>query len=554
MYPAGQLVGPAETRGLRAEILFGETGFHALLQTALVMKAHRLAPSLQFMLFALAGIICVGFGLWLRLDSLETRPLHADEATGARILAERLETGSYAFDPTHFHGPLLTAMTEPIARLRGETGWRSLSPTTLRLGPAVIGGLTLLLALAFYPFLGSRMGSLAGAAFIATSPILLYYSRMFIHETLFGFVAVGTVLVLLLYLHKPAWWTGALLGVAAGLLMATRETFIICFMAWAGAGLLVGLEYGRRSPFLPPNRALIRALLRDGLVAGGTAALIVAAFYTHGGSHPGGMLDFFRTFFFYETGAGHDKPFYYFGWLLLWPKFQGGVWWTEAGIGLCAILGFALSFRHRQGVWIRFLFYAGLIQWVIYSLISYKTPWLILVAWLHLCLVAGAGIGLLWRRPGQTGKWVSLMLVVSLLWWQNTQANRAAHRYASDARNPYAYAPTSSDVVRAGTFLTELADLFPAIQAGPVAIVGRDYWPLPWYLRQLPATGYWSTLPENGPTFPVLLILPSQTETAREQVGDTHVFLPRGLRVNTPFTLLIRNDLWEAYLNLEDDR
>lgn len=518
------------------------------------MKAHFRAHPLQFTLFALAGIICVGWSLWLRLDSLATRPLHADEATGARILADRLETGSYTFDPLHFHGPLLTAMTSPIAKVRGETDWRSLTSTTLRLGPAVIGGLTLLLALAYFPFLGSRLGSLAGAAFIGTSPLLLYYSRMFIHETLFGFLAVGTALALLVYIHKPTRGTAILLGVVAGFLMATRETFIVCFMAWAGAGLMVGVESGRRGNLPFPDHALIQRLLRDGAIVGLAAALVVAAFYTHWGSHPAGLLDFFRTFFLYETGVGHDKPFYYFGWLLLWPKFQGGVWWTEAGIGLGAILGFFLSFGHRRGVWIRFLFYAGIIQWLIYSLISYKTPWLILVAWLHLCLVAGAGIGLLWRRPGLATKFASVGLVFTLLWWQNTQANRAAHRYASDARNPYAYAPTSSDVVRAGAFLGQLADLFPEIQDGPVAIIGREYWPLPWYLRHIPATGYWTTLPENGPTFPVLLLLPSQKEANREQLSHTHTFLPRGLRADTPFILLIRNDLWDDYLTLEDDR
>src|SRR5690606_714836 len=140
------------------------------------MRTWIHAEPVKCALLALAGILCVGFGLSLRLDSLEKRPVHADEATGARILAERLENGTYAFDPLHFHGPLLTAVAAPIARVRGETGWQSLSPRPLRLGTAWIGAMTVWLALGFCPWIGS--GAVVAAALIATSPFLVYYSRV----------------------------------------------------------------------------------------------------------------------------------------------------------------------------------------------------------------------------------------------------------------------------------------------------------------------------------------------------------------------------------------
>ena len=95
-------------------------------------------------LVCLTWLIIITFAGMLRLSNLETRPIHADEATGARILSQRL-TGDYQFNPNHFHGPLLSLLTEPLARVRSETIWQSLSIETLRLS-SVIAGILLCLS------------------------------------------------------------------------------------------------------------------------------------------------------------------------------------------------------------------------------------------------------------------------------------------------------------------------------------------------------------------------------------------------------------------------
>ena len=506
---------------------------------ALHMKAER------YILFLLAAFLLFAGGLFLRLNTLDERPVHADEATGARILAERLEDGVYRFDPHHFHGPLLTAAAAPIARVRGETSWLELSAGTLRLGPALFGGLTVLLAAGFVRW--TRLGALAAAGLIATSPLLVYYSRMFIHETLFGMLATASVLALFFYLDKPGRLRALLAGLAAGLLMATRETFVICFFAWAVAAVLVWAEH---KPWKDPagTRALLGNHSGNVLLAALAAAATVVVFYTNLGAHPAGMIDFFRTFLVYETVDGHDKPFGYYAWLLLWPKFQGGVWWTEAGVALAGLAGFVLSFRRSGGGWIRFLFYAAIIQWLVYSFISYKTPWLIVTAWLHLCLVAGAAFAVCPRKHRFPTLAAAALVLVLLLGWQYRQTDRAIHRYASDTRNPYAYVPTATDVDRLERWLLELAEEFPEIQTGPVAVIGPHYWPLPWYLRGLPAHGYWPEIPPDGQEFPVLLVMPGRFPEAEDKLSTTHTSFLRGLRADTPVSLYLRNDLWEAYL------
>ena len=47
-------------------------------------------------------------GAFLRFDDLAKRPFHADEATGARITARRMESGGGQFDPE--------ALSRPAAR------------------------------------------------------------------------------------------------------------------------------------------------------------------------------------------------------------------------------------------------------------------------------------------------------------------------------------------------------------------------------------------------------------------------------------------------------
>ena len=77
---------------------------------------------------------------------------------------------------------------------------------------------------------------LLAAAFLATSPLLVYYSRMFIHESLlvlFGMLALVSLTC------KPRW---GIAGILIGLMFATKESFAISIIAWSGAGVLIALE------------------------------------------------------------------------------------------------------------------------------------------------------------------------------------------------------------------------------------------------------------------------------------------------------------------------
>lgn len=492
-------------------------------------------------------IVCwisvIATAVFLRFDQLSSRPFHCDEATGARITAKRMESGTSQFDPQHFHGPLLSSLAIPVCRAHGETRWQSMTKRTLRLVPAIAGSLLVLLPLGWRRRWGDAPMLLA-AALLATSPLLVYYSRMYIHESLLGLFGM---LALMAVLTKPRW---GIPGVCIGLMFATRETFAISVIAWLAAGVLVALgnrEWLTRAALAGAWQTYRMPLLLSGL----TAALTAGFFYTDGFCNLAGAVDAVRTFFVYKTTAGHDKPFWYYLDLLTVPHKSAGIWWFGAPVVVLALLAFAASFRRdamaaRWRNTIRFLAYAAVGHLLIYSLISYKTPWLMVLPWAHVCLLAGfsmAGMAA-WRRWWQAALFVLAGLALVS---QFRQTRYATGRLASDARNPFAYVPTRRDIESVEPWLQRLAAKAPNKTVEPIAVIGSGYWPLPWYLRSFDRIGYWPDAPPDIAEFPLVFCVQESAEAVMTQLATSHTPLPRGLRANVAVTLFIRNDIWSAW-------
>ncbi|MES2995757.1 MAG: flippase activity-associated protein Agl23 [Verrucomicrobiota bacterium] len=481
----------------------------------------RLSP-VRFAVLAAGWLAVLVTALFLRVNDLGERPFHADEATGARLTALRMENTGGDFNPTHFHGPLLGDVAAVVCRVRGENGWPEMTKGSLRLLPVAAG-----LLLALVPIVGrKRFGDgamwLAGA-FIACSPLLVVYSRMFIHEMLL--TLFGTLFVLVLGKRGTSWLPGLLLG----LMYATKETVVISVLAWAGAAACV----------LWPQRRKWRQTAvrwwRPVVLNIAVAAVVALAFYTRGFTHWRGAVDALMTFFTYETTAGHMKPAQYYLRLLAWPVKSAGMYWY--GTPVVVLAGWAAwrALRDRWA-WGQFLALSTLGHLAIYSFIGYKTPWLMCLPWAHVCLLAGTAVR--GKGPARTAAWTVAIFTLATQAWQ---AKKITGRIESDPHNPYAYVPTRRDVETLTAWLVEMKKTLPL---EPLAVVGKDIWPLPWYLRDF-RTGYWQTLPADAAELPVLLILPDVPATAN--LAKTHVALPRGLRDGVPLMVFLRNDLWEQW-------
>ncbi|CAA6677870.1 MULTISPECIES: flippase activity-associated protein Agl23 [unclassified Lentimonas] len=498
----------------------------------------------QHLITVIAWVSIFILSLVLRLHDLEQRPIHADEATGARILAQQLAGEDYAFNPQHFHGPLLSLTSIPIAQTRGEDTWAQLTTTTLRLSSVIAGVLLVFIPLLWRRSIGT-WGALAAAALLASSPLLVYYNRMYIHEsllTLFSLLACTAVFRLT---EKPTKRMGLLTGLGMGLMFATKETFAISILAWLPA---VGICYWFQHPKPRLSPAHLRPYILPALLLTLTASLSAAYFYSDGFRSPQGIIDAVRTYFVYETTAGHEKSWSYYFEFLLWPKQQLGIWWSEALIGLLAVIAavFAVLKRVPHPA-VLFLSIATIGHFIIYSSIGYKTPWLMMVPWAHACLLAGYVFSDLSNLNKRSRVILTLLLLTGLA-YQTKQSLHASGRFSNDIRNPYAYVPTSKDAPGIERWLQELSAMSGAPTLSPIAVVGQEYWPLPWYLRSFETVGYWPAPIEDLTKFPIVFAMPAQQLACEELLSRTHVTLPRGLRANVSTTLYLRNDIWQRWM------
>ena len=531
--------------------------------------------------FLLAGAAIVVAAAWMRTADLAGSPFHFDEATQARIVAAQFpgdaKSGTMAFNPHHFHGPLPINAAVVSAKIAGEESWLSLTKLTLRIVPALSGIAVVLLMLASAPLIG-RIAALAAAAFAAVSPFLVHYSRLFIHEDLLVFFLGGALLLLgwhvrfratLYGKHTVAWascpcetihqdmgrmpmpqelfdqmpgepgnvhtrvplWT---VGICLGLAAATKETFALTPVTWALAAVWI----------YRPATATLRQLLPQILAAGAAFIAVVVFFYSDFGRHPGGVWDFVSTYWSYQTGEGHEKPLLYYANLFLLPSHHGRLWWWQGGIFVLAIISiFQKPDATRVPSAARFCFLSGLIQAGVYSLLPYKTPWLMLVPWLHILLAAGIGAAALLQLSPRVRVAAGIALA-ALLAFQGLQAWRVAFKYPSDARNPFAYVPTAPGLetwtarsiawLNASGWIGEM-----------VSVIGPRYWPLPWYFRGLPKVGYWPTPPDGLASHALVVAMPEFAPALSEQLADSHVAIPEGLRSDTPVLLFVRKDIWE---------
>lgn len=497
-------------------------------------------PRAHFRL-ALCWVAIFAAAVFLRFEDLTKRPMHADEATGARITAQRMESGGTGFDPTHYHGPTQSGFAMMICHWRGENSWREMSKGTLRILPAIAGCLLVLLPFFWRKRIGNSSALLA-AALLACSPLLVYYSRMFIHEMLL--TLFGTAAMFAMVCRAPALITGACIG----LMFATKETFVISLAAWSAAGSLQLFEKG-----MPPWSSIRARWIRHrvAIALAASSALITAAFfYTDAFRKPRGMIDAIRTIFVYETSNGHDKPLGYYAKLFALPVNSGGVWWFGTPVILLAATACVHAFGKNpppQARVIRFIAISAILHALAYSIIRYKNPWLACLPWAQLCVLAGFSLAGFSNRSKTMKTWITAIAAIAIV-TQTLQSRHAIGRLASDDRNPFAYVPTRQDIEDLEPWLKKLQAIAPGQSIEPIAVIGKGHWPLPWVLRTFEKTGYWQSPPPDLASMPIVLAMPDHAEAVAMGLDATHWPLPRGLRTGVPVMLFVRRDLWQLWM------
>ncbi|HYP27585.1 MAG TPA: flippase activity-associated protein Agl23 [Blastocatellia bacterium] len=480
-----------------------------------------------------------------RLFDPALKPLHHDEGVNGLFLMRLFRGGVYRYDPANYHGPTLYYFGLAPALFLG------LNTLAIRAVTAAFGVATVWLLLCLRRYVGPA-GALAASALVAVSPGAVYFSRYFIHETLFVFFTLGLVVALLRFHDDGRPIYLMLASISAALLFATKETAIISVAVLVMALACARAYFRIRRAAEPDGRDMderaekaerfggrrrFSALL---LIALGLFALVFVLFYSSFLTHPKGVTDALKTFEFWaRTGTrNHVREWHtYVFWLVD----------EESPLLALGLLGSALAVWRAPNIFnARFALFAALWAFGLlaaYSLIPYKTPWLALNFIVPMAVACGYALGVIYERNRLAAAMI-FCAAISICVYQTISLN---FFHYDDDRYVYAYAHTDRE------FLSMVDEIERTAQAAGtgldtrIAVISPDYWPLPWYLRNYRAVGYYGASRETSEA--VVIASDAQELELPEALGNGYQ-LVGSYRLRPGVTLLLyaRNDLIEQSL------
>jgi len=462
--------------------------------------------------FGVVGILLVA--AVLRLYDLNLVPLHHDEGVNGNFLVRLVREGVYTYDPNNYHGPTLyyfSALIPWITRLLFGNSARDtygMTTFTIRLVPAVFGLATIVLVFLLRRKLGT-IATLSAGLMLAISPGAVYLSRYFIHETLFVFFTLGIVVALVWFYEErnPSYLVPA--GASAALLFATKETAMIsvAVLIIALALTLIYTHFTRRTFDQPsgkrnrPRRSNSRLSELISEMGGTTTVvghLVVALivfqglyllFYSSFFQNSKGIYDSLQTFAVWtQTGkTAHVHPASMY---VVWLMREEGPLLFLGAVGAFAV--FVVSKPKNSMALFSALWAFGLIA--AYSLIPYKTPWLVLNFVVPLALIAGYAIQAIYEIDRGQLRLVTAILVVAVVvgMYQTIDLNFINYDN-DDTKYVYVYAHTTRSTLDLVNQIDQIAKEESGGQTG-ITVISPDYWPLPWYLRNYSRVGYFGRM------------------------------------------------------------
>jgi uncharacterized protein (TIGR03663 family) len=482
---------------------------------------------------------------------LSAKVMHHDEGVNGVFVSTLFHQGGYKYNPENFHGPSLyyaALLTTSINSF--FYGREGLSTFAVRLVPAIFGIGVVWLLLCLRRQLGT-FGALSAAAIAVVSPGMVFFSRYFIHEIMFVFFTLGIIVAWLRYRETAQPRYFILASAAAALLCATKETWIItaavlllaipCAVVYLGLrGNPVEADYAdkknRREPLArqavesSPAWSQRRLYLTAALVFVAVWVLLYSSFFMN---FPKGVADSVRTFgTWFHTGQQKDHMhpwFTYFRWI--WQE-DGPILVLGAAGVIVALVRATNRFAVFTAFWTMGIFTA-------YSLVPYKTPWLVLSILLPLSIMAGYALGQCTRG------WLRAAAVVALAGscgWSAYQAIDLSFFTYDDDTHPYVYAHTKREFLGLVDDVESIAAHTREGKQIGITIMAPEHWPLPWYLRNYPNAGYWGQVVTNN-VQPIIIAYDTQTADVNRLLGDKYRIISSHYLRGNKLVLYLRNDL-----------
>lgn len=339
----------------------------------------HLKDRVLFFRIAFIGIFLLA--VILRFYHLDMRVFHHDESAIGFNTYQLFKGGIYSYDPV-FHGPFLNYVTADMFRLFGDSDYSS------RLLPAFLGAFMLFLLIPLNRYIGNA-GILITALFLALSPSFLYYSRFFREDIFIAFFSLLILVCAVKYAGKRAEKKYSYMrlfylflgGAALASIEALKENaYIMMFLIVL---FLILLFIREKQYKIWAEKMVIMEALFFILV------LLIVSSYLYTGKvfdfH--GMKEVFEKAVSYwyakhQTAQLGGSPFYYLNILVRY----------ELPVLVFGVIGIIHYFK-KNNLFMSFLGYWAISNFIIYSYLQEKVPWLLLNPLLPLTLIAGAYIG-----------------------------------------------------------------------------------------------------------------------------------------------------------------
>lgn len=539
-------------------------------RSAATVETHKTAEMTQRAWRTSAAAVLV-VGAFLRLYDLNLVPLHHDEGVNGKFLWSLVNRGFYQYDPQNYHGPTLYYFAAVIPWISKFLFGKSfeetygLSTFTIRFVTAAFGVATICLVLTLRRRVGT-IAALSGATLLAISPGAVYLSRYFIHEMLLVFFTLGVVIAALRFYESARPVYLMLAAASAALMFATKETAIISagvlLIALASTAVFAWLrsayESGSKAPKACENRVTNQERLRAATERfGGPSSLAIlsvaavslflainilfySSFFTN---YPKGLYDALKTFDFWTQTGKHEhvRP---------WSTYLAWMWQEESPLLLLGSAGMGLAIWRGANRFVIFTALWAFGMFAAYSLIPYKTPWLMLNFVVPLAMISGYAFEEICKQTGAAKRPViALAFAVAAFGISGYQTLKLNFVRYDDDSYAYVYAHTLRDILPMLEEIDRIAKRAGTGQQTGIAVTSPDYWPLPWYLRNYPRVVYYGRIvPSTEP-----IIIGSGRQEAELQVlfGERYQLIKSGvnpqgtysLRSGVELVLFARRDL-----------
>ncbi len=465
-------------------------------------------------LFILTFVIAVA----LRFVFLGWKPPHFDESINGWFVMQVWDKGYYNYDPNNFHGPLYFYYLQLFELLFG----RSVEVMRAATGLLSIG--CIYLTLAHRRFVGNV--AYWAAIFIAISPAFVFYSRYAIHESLFIFAQLLFSYGYWSWRENRNWIAFAQMVMSILILATTKETFFIFLGTWAIAiSVLKTVQKVMKQPIDRPSKlTLSKTEIYRMVQVCLLATLILYALFSNLFADPKAFKEFFDAFAIWsKTGSGksgHEKPFVY--WIYVLGRYE---WPILLGLVLTPILTLKKENSH-----LRVFALIGFGTWLAYSIIPYKTPWLVMGVLWPLAFVLGWAIEQVRARfPSKTLLAVLALLLISPI-VQTLRLNFV--EYTND-KEPYVYVQSTKDIKVLMDLVNQQIERSPADFNMRLEIMTDEGWPFPWIFGRFPNLHFMpiaSFEPERLQTADVILYDSKNSVAIEEKLQSKFYRLPLQLR------------------------